>query len=89
MSQCNRLQFVDSEGVPQIVQWVRYWYAGAAWRVTYFTGEEVLIPSEYCTPNMGLLQHYPQEAECKDAAIYAAQYYRDYLTPTRRIHRVK
>lgn len=75
MNQPNSLMFLTDDGVPQIVQKVRYRYGLAAWEITYFDGSERLLPAELCTPNIGLWAYPRGEEEYKDAAIYAAHLY--------------
>lgn len=51
----------DVEGVPLVIQRLRYNSSNCAWEVELFNGKEVHVSSDAVNPSVGLMQHRPTE----------------------------
>jgi hypothetical protein len=62
----------ERDGVPCLVQYVRYNYALKEFEFTLFNGQILNLGDEYCAPHLMLMDH-PRREEYIDAVNYAEQ----------------
>jgi hypothetical protein len=58
---------VDKEGVPTLIQEIRYRYGNMAFYVTFFSGKKRIFPSDFACPSIGLMQKQPTRMQWLEA----------------------
>jgi len=77
----------DSEGIPAVVQKLRYQYSVMNFEVTFFNGGVKLIPAEYVCPSIGMMQKEPNDMQYLEAENtinkMAVKHWQEWFPPTK------
>ena len=60
---------VGRDGVPELIQGLRYRYGDMSFKAYFFNGKSLTFPSEFACPSIGLMQQVPtrmQELEAQN-----------------------
>lgn len=64
----------DKEGVPELIQRMRYLYESMAFEVKFFNGREVKFGAEFFCPTIGLSQPEPTRMQWLEAEDRITRY---------------
>ena len=71
------MTLVDKDGVPRLVQRIKYRYSDMAFEVTLFDGRIAVMGAEDLSPTVGLLTFHPNHEQMQDAWIAAERIFDD------------
>lgn len=57
----------DADGVPSLIQRLRYWPGGMMFEATFFNGESRFFPTDSVCRSIGLMQFNPDKMQLAEA----------------------
>lgn len=85
----SHLMKVDAEGVPLVVQSMRYLYASMMFEVILFNGARAAFSTDEVSETVGMMQHHPTDAQMSEAYQNIVRFFDTCIAQGQMLHKIR